>query len=151
MTHGQLDELDERIVALLRENGRRSNRDVARAIGVAETTIRNRMRRLVNEEIIQISARVNLSRLGHEMNVHIGISCDPGRVADVANELANMREVRFLSYVVGRYDLLIAAAFRTRDELLTFLLNHLGKIQGVQRTETIQDLKVVKREYDFWG
>lgn len=147
----QLDEVDERIVALLRENGRRSNRDIARAVGVTETTIRNRMRRLIDQEIIQVAARVNLSQLGHELNVHIGVFCESAQVADVAKELAAMSEVRFLSYVVGRYDLLIAAAFPTRDELLAFLLDRLGKIPGVQRTETLQDLRVVKRDYDFWG
>jgi Lrp/AsnC family transcriptional regulator for asnA, asnC and gidA len=51
-----LDQLDRDIIRLLQQNGRRSNTEMARTLSVTETTIRNRVTRLVDEELINIVA-----------------------------------------------------------------------------------------------
>ena len=49
-----LDDLDMRIVAALQRNGRITNIEMARSLGVSEATIRNRMGRLLDEDLINI-------------------------------------------------------------------------------------------------
>ena len=46
----ELDDLDRRILKLLRPNARRSYASIARAIGVSEPTVRNRVDRLIKRE-----------------------------------------------------------------------------------------------------
>ncbi len=145
-----LDDTDHQIIAELRLDGRQANTEIARRLGVSETTVRNRIQRLINEGIIQVAAIVNLSRLGYGVAVHVGIVCEPGRVPEVARELSAMPEIRYLSFVAGRYDLLVAASFRSQDELFTFLMERVGKIPGIERTETLYELRIAKRGYYFW-
>src|SRR5579885_2255980 len=64
-TLSDLDEIDLRIVQLLQENGRRSNSDIARQIGVSEPTVRKRIERLVQDRIIKVVAVFNPRRTGY--------------------------------------------------------------------------------------
>lgn len=149
----RLDKLDWQIIDELRHDGRQANTEMARKLGVTETKIRNRIRKLVGEGVIQVVARVNLSRLGNDIRVHIGVVCDGGAgtdLAEVASRLTAMPEVRFVSFVTGTYDLLISASFHSRDDLFTFLVERLRKIPGITKTETIHQLRVAKRDYDYW-
>ncbi|MHB0868913.1 MAG: Lrp/AsnC family transcriptional regulator [Chloroflexota bacterium] len=147
----QLDEMDRRIIHELRRNGRQANTEMARTMGVSETMVRHRIRKLVDRGVIQVAARVNLSRLGNDIHVVISIVCD-GRagVPDVAREVAAIPEVRYVSVVTGQCDLLVMASFRSSEELFTFLVEQLKKIPGVARTETLHQLRVIKRDYDYW-
>ena len=49
-----LDDLDRGIIQMLQRNARMPNTEIARALSVTETTIRNRVSRLVDEELIEI-------------------------------------------------------------------------------------------------
>jgi Lrp/AsnC family transcriptional regulator, regulator for asnA, asnC and gidA len=145
-----LDALDHQLIDQLRRDGRLANTEIARRLGVSETTVRNRIQRLVGEGVLQVAAILNLSRLGYEVDVIVGIHCAPSRAEEVAAELGAMPEVRYLAYVTGRYDLLLAAFFQSREELFEFLVERLGKIPGIARTETLNVLRLARRDYDFW-
>lgn len=145
-----LDDLDHRIIAELRRDGRQANTEIARRLSVSETTIRNRIQRLVKAGVIQVAAFTYLPSLGYVLNVLIGVSCDAGRAVEIARALATMPEIRWLAHVTGRYNLMVAAFFRSQDELFTFLTEQLGKVPGIQRTETLHVLRVDKRDFDYW-
>jgi Lrp/AsnC family transcriptional regulator for asnA, asnC and gidA len=145
-----LDELDHQIIAELRRDGRLANTEIARRLGVSEATIRNRIQRLTGAGVIQIGAMVNLARLGYEQYVIIGVHCDNHRLLEVAEALAAMPEVRYVSCVTGRYDLVVAGLFASRDELFDFLTKRLGSMPGVGNTETMHLLRPVKRDFDYW-
>ncbi len=59
-----LDEIDNQLINLLQRDGRASNIDLARQMGVSEGTIRRRFRNLVKEEIIRVVAIPDASKLG---------------------------------------------------------------------------------------
>lgn len=149
-----LDEIDSRIIEELRRDGRQANTEIARTLGVGEAMVRHRIRRLITKGIIQVIARVNLSRLGYDVHVVIGVVCDGGGeidIAQVADEVAALPEVRYASYVTGRCDLLVMASFPSQQEFFTFLTQRLRKIPGVARTETLYQMRVIKRNYNYWG
>ncbi len=147
---GNLDALDQSIVAELRRDGRLANSDIARRLGVSETTIRNRVQRLINDGVIRISAAINLSRLGYNLHVVIGIDCDPKSVSRVMEQLASAPEVRLLSAVSGRYDLMATVCLRSHEDLFSFLTEKVGRIPGIRSTETLHVLRMVRRDYFFW-
>lgn len=144
-----LDSLDSQIINELRWDGRQANTEIARQLGVSETTVRNRIQRLVKKGLIRISAAVNLSRLGYGLDVAVGIHCSAGQVPEVMRDLVAMPEIRIISHVTGRYDFLVTASFRSTDDLISFLAHRLGKIPGVERVETMHVLQVVRRDNDF--
>jgi Lrp/AsnC family transcriptional regulator for asnA, asnC and gidA len=61
-----------------------------------------------------------------------------------------MPEIRFAGITLGTYDLVAEAWFRSNEELLAFLTDKLSAIPGIQRTESLQVLKMIKYAYD-WG
>ena len=57
-----MDELDRKIIALLQLDGRASNAKIAREVSVSEGTVRRRLRRLVNDDVVKIIAVPNLEK-----------------------------------------------------------------------------------------
>lgn len=147
-TH-KVDEVDNKIIAALRQDGRKSNVELGREIGVSEGTIRKRVARLIQEGIMQVIAVANPQKLGYQIEVLVGIHADIDKVKEIAERLAAMEEVRTVSISSGVYDLLMVALFRNNDELLDFLMNRLSTIPGIKKTETSYLLRTLKRTYDW--
>ena len=78
-----LDEIDGKLIELLQRNGRASNIELARQMGVSEGTIRRRFRNLVKEEVIRVVAIPDASKLGKRMSALIGLRVDPAYVESV--------------------------------------------------------------------
>ncbi len=146
-----LDELDRRIVRLLRPNSRRSYASIARHVGVSEPTVRNRVERMIGTGAILPSARVNQVVLGFTVDAMVGIRVDRGRAAEVGARLAEMENVAYVAYTTGSFDLLIEAYLRTNEELYTFLNEELPKIEGIADTETWHILRTQKLNDEWEG
>ncbi len=147
----ELDALDQGIVAELREDGRLANSDIARRLGVSETTIRKRVQRLMKDGVIRITAAVNLRRLGYESVVMIGIACDTERLPEIAENLAEAPEVRVLMAVSGRYDLMATVSLRSHGDLFAFLTERVGGLPGVRSADTLHVLWMSRHGYFFSG
>lgn len=145
----KVDEVDNKIIAALRRDGRKSNVDLGREIGVSEGTIRKRVARLIQEGVMQVIAVANPQKLGYQIEVLIGIHADIDKVKVIIERLSPMEEIRTVSICSGVYDMVMVALFRDNDELLDFLLNKLGGIPGIKKTETSYLLRTAKRTYDW--
>lgn len=144
-----LDGLGSKIIALLRQNGRMSNAEIARRLGIPEVTARRKVQRLLAQQIIAIVALTNPIAIGYTIDTHIAIQVGGGKAFDVANRLATLEEVRYVGITTGAVDIIIAAMFRDNNHLLDFVANRLGTVEGIVKTETFHVLKVVKRTYDY--
>jgi len=60
----KIDTVDSQMIQLLQKDGRISNTAIAKKIGIAESTVRTRLKRLMDENIIQIVAMSNPFDLG---------------------------------------------------------------------------------------
>jgi len=144
-----IDATDRRIIALLQLDGRMSNVDIARAIGVAEATVRKRVDRLLNEGVIRVVAMPSVDKLGLEVQTAIMLKVDLGQVDCIGEQLAAMKEVRAVKYATGEYDIIIEAVFPSDDDLLQFLTSRLARIQGIRATATSHILKSIKQSCDW--
>ena len=68
-----MDELDLRIIGSLQKDGRTSNSDLARELGVSEGTIRRRLWRLVQRDVIRITAVPNIEKMGYAATALVGV------------------------------------------------------------------------------
>ena len=68
-----LDDHDEAILALLREDGRMAVRTIAERVGLNEATVRTRIRRLEQAGIMRVVARVDLGAAGFPFSSVISI------------------------------------------------------------------------------
>ena len=139
-----LDDVDSRLIDLLRRNGRMSNIELARELGVSEGTVRRRFRALVDEEIVRVVAVADASKLGRRTSALVGLKVAPAFVESVANELAEMEEVHYSAVTTGAFDVFCRVSFGSSLELSDFLRNRAGSIQGVRSTETFINLSIKK-------
>ena len=142
-----MDDLDRKIIELLQINGRASNARIARDVGVSEGTVRRRLRRLVQDEIIRVVAVPDPKKMGLSTVALIGIQADPDKLDDVAERLAALPETQYVSLTTGSFDLFIWVALLSSEELGNFLRHRVGVITGVRRTETFVNLVIVKKGY----
>jgi Lrp/AsnC family transcriptional regulator for asnA, asnC and gidA len=144
-----LDEFDRCIIVLLQRDGRLSNVEIARSLGLAEGTVRKRLDRLLSEGIIRIMAVAEPAPLGLAASIIIGIQTELGQLNELAQRLAAIPEVHCVNVVTGTYDVIIEAVLPSGEHLLSFLVDKVAKIPGVKRTETSHVLQVVKRACDW--
>ena len=142
-----MDDLDRRIIQLLQVNGRSSNARIAREVGVSEGTVRRRLRRLVQEEIIRVVAVPDPDKMGYNTVALIGIQADPDKIDDVAEGLAQLSETQYVSLTTGSFDIFIWVALPNSEQLGNFLRRKVGVTPGIRRTETFVNLAIRKKGY----
>jgi Lrp/AsnC family transcriptional regulator, regulator for asnA, asnC and gidA len=146
---GVVDEVDREIIRLLQRNGRTSNTDMARVLQVTETTIRKRIARLIDEELVNVVAVPTPRAVGMTMSAIIGISVLLPSLQAVSERLTSCPEVRYIGVATGRYDIIVEAFFNDQAHLLEFVSTKLGALDGVTGAETNLILKVAKFSYEW--
>ena len=139
-----VDELDLQIIALLQEDGRMSNVEIARALGIAESTVRKRLERLLQNGTVRIVAIPDLPKVGRPVRVLLSLQVSPAWVREVARRLAALPEVISLHFTTGEYQLAAEACFPSERALHAFLSERLSSLQGVVRLTSAQVLQTVK-------
>lgn len=144
-----VDELDLQIIDLLQLDARSSNRRIAAELGVSEGTVRARIRRMEDEKVIRIAGIANPAALGMGVSAYVGFDVDGGKVHKVAQRLVAMDQVSMVMTSIGDYDLFAVVVAPSREALVDFVLDGLGSIPGVRRTETTEGLAVLKHSYTW--
>jgi Lrp/AsnC family transcriptional regulator for asnA, asnC and gidA len=145
LTPVALDALDHRLIDALRQNGRAPFRRLAAELGASEATLRNRFARLVEGNVLQVTAVTNPMALGYDATAMLGLSVS-GPPEQVADELSGWEEAVYVVVVAGRFDLLVELVARDRRHLLE-LMNRIRALEGVTASETFLYLDL--RKYDF--
>lgn len=146
ITH-ELDAIDRGIVEALREDGRTNNSVIAARLGIAEGTVRQRMRKLTEAGVVKISALVNPEIISEHQLCMIGVKVvESQRLEATAQAVSQLPEVRSVAIVTGRYDLLVELLVDSNHGLIRFLSESLAKVSGIQSSETFLLLKT----YDKW-
>ena len=146
----RLDPLDMKVVSLLQHDGRASNAEIARRLGVSEGTIRRRIGSLTSAGVIRVVAVTNPFAVGLNTLVLIHLSVEVTAWRSVADALVKMPETRYVAYSTGEHDMTIEALFPSNHELLLFLRDRLSQVPGIVRVETTIQLEVLKRNYEWW-
>lgn len=144
-----LDDLDRSIFKFLQRNGRASNTEVARSLGVTETTIRKRVARLLDNGLMHVVAVPTPEAFGPTVSAFMGVSVALRSLLSVAEELRRHPEVRYVGMSAGRFDIVVEAFFPDQQALLDFVTEKLGVLEGVTNVETSVVLKVVKFSYEW--
>ena len=131
-----MDDLDLKIIEELRQDGRASNSTIARALGVSEGTVRRRLKRLVEDRAFEVRVTPNLNRPGGMARSVLGIHAAPDMVEQVLGRVAELDEVSYAVSAIGRYDVLAWVELEDRASLGRFIVEKVGVIPGVRRSET---------------
>lgn len=143
----QLDDLDEAIVRILRQDGRISYSDLAKETGATTSTVRRRMLRLQEPGYLKVVAVGNPFRLGFQDAAMLWIKVDLARVEDVLEGLAREAAVTYLSRVAGVWDIVAGVLFSDSAALATFLDGPLASLPGIRDVAVSIELTFTKRAY----
>ncbi|MEW6716891.1 MAG: Lrp/AsnC family transcriptional regulator [Chloroflexota bacterium] len=141
-----MDKLDIEILAILQRDGRVPYTEIAQTLGISEGTVRNRIARLVEDQVVQIIGLVDPYQLGFDAPAMIGVTVQ-GNLEDVAAQIAVMPEVSYLIMVSGEYDLIVEVMCRDRTHLARFLNQQLRQVPGIIQTQTFLILRTFKMAY----
>jgi DNA-binding Lrp family transcriptional regulator len=125
---------DSRLISLLKANAREPTASLARKLGLARSTVQERIARLEREGTIK-SYTVRLSEEAERENLHavVMITTDPKQADRVAAELKRMTEVRSLSAVSGAFDM-VAMVETDTTARMDAVIDRIGRAAGVART-----------------
>jgi Lrp/AsnC family transcriptional regulator for asnA, asnC and gidA len=146
----KIDSLDERLVEILQENARLTNTDMAGQLGVSEATVRRRINKLLENEVIQIKAVADPFKLGYAMIVIVGLWVEKAYLREAEKYVCALPEARFVGVTMGSYDLILEAWFRSREEMVSFMTETLAAVPGIGRSDSFQVIRLSKYTYD-WG
>ena len=125
---------DAQLIALLRANAREPTASLARKLGLARSTVQERIARLEREGTIKgYTIRLADETEGKKLRAIVMISADPKQSDRVAAELRRMPEVRSLSAVAGAYDMMALVEADTTAKM-DASLDRIGNAAGVART-----------------
>ena len=148
---GQFDSLDMRILDELVRNGDAPVAGLAKKLGSAESFVYNRIRRLKSSGLLKRhTITVDDGMLGIGIRALVGISRKPELKDAVHASLMAMPEVRFVSEVMGRFDIMVGIIARDHESLHPILIDKIGGIEGIEGTETFVELQRTDRDASFF-
>ncbi|SPX87991.1 Lrp/AsnC family transcriptional regulator [Mycobacteroides abscessus] len=142
-----VDQMDLAIIALLQQNARRSNRQLAVDLDVSEGTVRIRIKRMLAERVFRIQAVSDIMVSGVGAHAYILITATPGKVKDVAKSLARREDVAQITRVLDQFDLVAVLHSADRTTLVDSIMHEIALLPGVHRVETLDGVASLKHSY----
>ncbi len=145
----RLDSIDFAIMGCLLQDARQSAATIARSLGIAESTARNRLTRLVEKEIVRFALITDPRQFGFQVWAMLEIQVEPSQIRRVAETLGQEPEIHLVGIMAGSYDIYAGAVLRSNQELVDLITRRLSKVPGIIRISSSTMLEVVKRTVSF--
>lgn len=144
---GDLDEHSIQIIRHLQEDGRRAYAAIGKSVGLSESSVRQRVQRLVRIGAIQIVAVTDPMTAGVLRQTMVGIQSS-GDLEGLAAELAGIAQIDYVAITAGSFDLLVKVVCNDDEELLR-TLKQIRDSPKVAAAEAFVYLKVRKQTYTW--
>lgn len=141
-----IDDIDRQILAMLQENARTSNAEIARKVGMAASAIFERIRKLEQRGVIRgYTIQLDGRALGYGLVAFVSLKAGAmGHSAEILERLATIPGVQEVHLIVGDDCFLVKVRVEDTDALARLLQDHLQRIEGVGSTKTTIVLRTAK-------
>ena len=143
-----LDELGQNIIKELQEDARQSFREIGRKLDVSEGTVRNRVKSLMGNDTMRISAIPNPEKLGLNFVCIMCIEVKVGTAEKVEHMLIKSPNVYYLSGCTGTFDIIGIFMFRAPHDFDEFVKNVIANIPEITRTSTFVVMHVSRSPWE---
>jgi Lrp/AsnC family transcriptional regulator, leucine-responsive regulatory protein len=146
------DDLDLRLLELLREDGRMSVTQLGQRTGLSRSAVHQRLDRLREGGVLRgFSAVVDSRRLGLDVAAVVLLSAGPGTTLDwepLLEQLLALPHVEYAALVTGEADVILHVRARSLEELRGFLLDEIRRVAKLRGTLTLLVLdEVIRRPF----
>ena len=144
-----LDDVSKAIIEQLQQDGRRPYATIAKAVGLSEAAVRQRVQRLLDANVMEIVAVTDPTTLGFLRWAMVGMRVE-GDLQVVVDQLSALPEVDYVVITAGSFDLFAEVVCEDDAHLLRLLNDHIRSIPQIQHSETFVYLRLAKQTYS-WG
>lgn len=131
----------------LTKDGSISVPELSKKLGINASVLYSRIKRLMKKKLIKkFTIIVDESLLGIGVKASVGINRDPKLKEQIHNKLMEIPEIVSISEVTGRFDMIIRIYARNLEELHSIVIEKLGKIEGLQNSETFVELQKTDKD-----
>jgi DNA-binding Lrp family transcriptional regulator len=131
-----MDDVDHRLIGLLRQDARLSTATLAARLGVSRGTVSNRLRKLEDEQVITgYTVRLRPDAEPQGIRAWMGVQVDGNQTREVVARLLGEPGLVALHDTNGRWDLLAELRAASTAEL-SLVLERVRLIKGIRHTET---------------
>ncbi len=121
------------ILNILESNSRATFVDIAKKLGVTDTAVRKRIKRMEDLGIIKkYTVDVNPRKLGFQVDTLIGIDTEPEYYISMIEKLKNLEKVKSLYSSTGDHMIMMRCWFKSSQELTEFI-KKLESTRGITR------------------
>ena len=136
-----VDEIDEKILALLEDNARMTYVEIGNLVGLSEGAVRNRIQSLISDNTIK---RFTIEKsISHGVRALTMIAVEPGVPTFEVSKKVNENEgVERIYEVTGEYDI-VMVSHGNNIESINKVIEDIREIKGVEKTNTIIVLRTI--------
>jgi Lrp/AsnC family leucine-responsive transcriptional regulator len=148
-----MDKIDAEILKNLQTNGRMTNSELAKRVGLSAPSVLERVRKLEESGVITgYSARVNPEKVGRGTTCFVAVSLalhQQDSIKSFKKEIESIPEVLECYHITGEEDYLLRVAVRDMQHYRNLLINDLTKISGVSKVKTMVVLSPIKNKTEL--
>ena len=130
------DDLDIRIIMELKKDGRVSFRTIAEELNVSDQTVRFRVTRMMENEILRVSPLINPFYFDNSLLSLICMQLESRTQKETMDRISKMEGVVSVCNTAGEFDLFVEVFHQSRSELNRFLFEELPKVPGIKNTHS---------------
>ena len=124
--------------------------NLSKKLGINASVLYSRIKRLLKKKLIKkFTIVIDDSILGIGVKATVGINRDPKLKDSIHKHLMETPEVVSISEITGRFDILIRVYAENLEALHTVVIEKIGKIDGIQNTETFVELQKTDKDPDY--
>ena len=138
----RFDELDMKLLYELTKDGSISVPILSKKLGINASVLYSRIKRLLKKKLIKkFTVEIDDSLLGIGVKATVGINRDPKLKDLIHKKFMETPEVVSIAEITGRFDIMIQVYAKNLEALHTIVIEKIGKIDGIQNTETFVELQ----------
>ncbi len=141
----EMDLLDIQVIELLMKDANVTSEFISKQLNVNSSSIRRRIKNLIDQKIISIKAIPNLERLGLPIIAFVSLEVSHTKIKTVLNKLSDHPRTAWVGATSGLFNIRTVWWLNSTEELFGILENEIGKIDGVLRIETSISLQTGKQ------
>jgi len=140
-------EMDETSIAIIKhlKQGRKSYKQIADNLSLAENTVRTRVKKMIDEGVLDISGHVDPETISGHTAAIVGVKLKTMHLVDKGEEFSRLKGVVSVNVVTGRYDLILLVLLNESFGLLEFYTEEVSRLSQVLSVETF----VVYKSYNL--
>ena len=143
-----MDNLDRKILRALQQDARVKNADLARQLGVAPSTMLERVRRLEERGyFVGFKAMVNPEKLGLGIQAIVSVSLGQHSTQTIRpfeQAVKSIPNIMVCYHVTGRFDYILHIVAKNLNDLGILVKEQIAALPGVGKTETFLVFSEIK-------